>query len=621
MYSIVYNNKFIANAYFEGSVDHDTFMEEVNFLKIRFFTYDGKSKGFIVPDNRIQELVLWFKKFNKIFFFSEEASEKYNKIIDKPLNIKFNRRLQIDFSKYLKEGVELYDFQKEGVKLLLSKNRGYLADEPGLGKSVESITAFSFLHANNLIDGIFLVVKNNLQQHWKREILSKSSIFVEDDIKIVDRKSFKDLFKTSQDYKILILSSDIVGDVFASYHKNYSTMKSLAEFRWKVMVDIKKDWGKNSICLIIDEAHEFKNVKAIKTKALNAHKRFFDYSYLLSATPAINYFEDFWSGMSLLDEGIISMPYNAFKIDISTKIGEGKYGIYNIEEYNPDKIHEYKQKFNFYVIKRLKSELPEMKAKQIIKPVYLKMSGKQEHIYQSVVSEILYKLENEYDYIQADHLPFKSIYNKFSYVIQAVDNIELLKGKITSESNIYNKINAWSIEDDVRFTYLKQELKEYIEDFEKKIIIFDPHPTTLNSLAEKFKKYNPLVIHGQEDKDTKNERQYKIDQFNDIDSDNRLLLISSYIGGVGFNLHYACHRCISWSLPYDTTLYRQLIDRIYRITSTEDAIVENLLLDNTIDLIRYELNTGRLLLNDNLFKKEVTPEYLKNLFLGRIGSK
>jgi hypothetical protein len=211
-----------------------------------------------------------------------------------------------------------------------------------------------------------------------------------------------------------------------------------------------------------------------------------------------------------------------------------------------------------------------------------------------------------------------AILNKFPYILQAVDNIELLKEKIDSEDvSLKVLIDSWNIEKDIRFKYLKEVITDWVGTQNKKLIIFDPHPLTLNNLASKFKEYKPLVIHGRLN-DSREERNEKYNSFNDIASENKLLFVSSKVGGASRNLHFACNRLISWSLPYDTTLYRQLIDRIYRITSTENAIIENLILNRTVDNFRYLVNTGRLILNDLFLKQEMTREKLKDLLIGRI---
>ena len=88
------------------------------------------------------------------------------------------------------------------------------------------------------------------------------------------------------------------------------------------------------------------------------------------------------------------------------------------------------------------------------------------------------------------------------------------------------------------------------------------------------------------------------------------------MGGAGLNLHHACRRIIFFTLPYDATLTRQAQDRVYRVTSEYDSIVEMLVLDHSIDNIRHQRNISRVALNDDFLNKDLSLEEIKQLFLG-----
>jgi superfamily II DNA or RNA helicase len=401
----------------------------------------------------------------------------------------------------------------------------------------------------------------------------------------------------------------LLGDIFASYKKVDKSIKKLSSLHWnKPFVDIKEKWNKNNIALIIDESHELKSTKAVRTKALLAHKDYFNYRYLLSATPAINKFEDWWTGMFILDKGVIQFSENAFKIYIANDIGDN-YSIFNIRTYNKRHINDVKSKLQMHVLKRLKKDLPEVKTKQIIKPIYLRMTQKQYELYRSFIHNEVVRLKEEFDTITA-----RLIFQKYPYLVQIIDNPMLLVDKVENDE-VNNKLRKWKFEEDARLVYLKSTLEDYIDNLNEKVIIFDNHPVTLSKLADMFSKYNPLVLHGQLKDDAK-ERQRKIDLFNDKKSLNKLFLISTQIGGAGLNLHYACRRIIFYTLPNDATLTRQAQDRIYRVTSEHDSIVEMLIFDHSIDLIRYNRNISRIELNDNFLNKPLSDDEINRLFLG-----
>lgn len=475
--------------------------------------------------------------------------------------------------------------------------------------TIESIGLFSQLYKENKIDGIFIVVKIGTSYNWKKEILKFSNIFKEEDIEIILNKNKIKPFEKNKNKKIIIISNHLLRYVFASYRKDYSKIK-LSKIRWnKSYVDIFDKWNKNSLALIIDEVHEFKNSSSLRSKSIQAHKNFFEYRFILSATPAINYFENYWNQFNILDESIIPYSENAFKIYISKEIGD-KYSSYTIREYNHKNIKEIKDRISPFIIQRLKKDLPEVKTKQFIKPIYLEMSEKQRKLYDIFIDYTIKELKKEYDFID-----LKLIFEKyFAYILQIIDNPLLLEGKINDEK--FNKLlNSWKITDDSRFIYTKSVLKTYIEDFDEKVILFDNHPKTLDFLYEQFKKYNPLIVHGhtKDNEETKLEKQ---DLFNDKNSKYKLFLLSSLIGGSSWNLENACRRELFYILPYDTTITRQAFDRVYRITSKYDSIIEMLIIDKSIDNLRYLKNVKRIEINDNFLRKNLSEDEIKSLFLG-----
>jgi hypothetical protein len=88
--------------------------------------------------------------------------------------------------------------------------------------------------------------------------------------------------------------------------------------------------------------------------------------------------------------------------------------------------------------------------------------------------------------------------------------------------------------------------------------------------------------------------------------------------GVGTNFNKGGRRCILYTSPNDAVLYAQLLDRMYRINNEWDAIVEILLYDHSLDLIRYYRNINRLELNNTFLNKNLDKDSLKKLLEGAL---
>jgi len=76
----------------------------------------------------------------------------------------------LTFDKYneilAEEGKKLYNHQEEGIKFLLSRNGCILADDMGLGKSIQSIIAALESGAERIL----VVCPSSAKINWEREI-------------------------------------------------------------------------------------------------------------------------------------------------------------------------------------------------------------------------------------------------------------------------------------------------------------------------------------------------------------------------------------------------------------------------------------------------------------------
>lgn len=569
---------------FTRYVDREDFLEINSQLKSLYIFYNSNIKGWSINKNKVSEIydLLTSKLRIDIDISKIEMPENTNNGV-RVLKTTFTRKSKFDDDVLQ---VKLYDYQKEDVLWLLKRTRALVASDPGTGKTIESIATFSQLKKDKKIDSVFMLVKNNLTYHWYREILEYSSLYKESDILIVTNKNKKDLFKNNVP-EIVICPNHIFKDVVQNIPSNIS---------------IKDLWFKKSICLVIDECHEFKNMKAKKTESLFSVLDNFNYRYLLSATPAINAFEDWYSQMNILDPSIIPLSELKFKIDIARTIGTD-FDPYKITSYKPERLKQYVNSFKPWVIKRIKSELPEMKTKQFIKPIYFEMSDTHRKLYNIIKEAYIKKAKEEGGKIQ-----YKDIENKYPYLMMAIDNPSLLVSRIKEESDTAFKVldillQKWDIEEYSKLNYLDSFLKDKIEIENEKVIIFDTHPLTLDQLYDRYEIYNPLIIHGRL-KQSNEERQEIVDKFNDINSKHKLILLNVQTGGTGLNLQKSCNTIIYYNLPYDTTLTRQSLDRTYRISSTRDSFVEILCYGETFDEIRMKKNLKRINDNDYIFKND-----------------
>jgi ATP-dependent DNA helicase len=488
----------------------------------------------------------------------------------------------------------------------------------GLGKSIMSIFTFSQLYKEGKIDSIFLVSKNGLSYHWLREILMFSNVFKKEDILLVNNENKKKVFTENKDKKIIITPNHLLADIFVSYRKKQKKFdekkKKLkrinnSDRRWgRKYFSIKNEWDKKSIQLIVDEAHCFKNSNSTMSKSLECFISEFDYRGFLSGTPSINRFEEFYFQMKLLDPYIFNQTEGSFLISIAKRIGD-PFNPWAIQSYNEQKILEYKDRLKMNCLKMVKEDLPEMKTRRIIKKVFVELNPIQKQIYDYYSNQ-----ETTENKANNRKITRENIFRYFMKVCQTVDNTLLLEAK--SRNDYINKLlSRYDFSDDPRLEYLDEYLKESIEDQNEKVVIFDTHPLTLDMLEERYYKYKPITIHGSKNT-TEQERQTAQDIFNDKNSECKLILLSSLTSSTGINLQKGSHKVVFFTTPWNTTDYRQALDRTYRITSEKDTIVVILVFAETIDEVRVERNLNRTEFNDTYLNKELNEEDISRLLNG-----
>ncbi|MER8912818.1 DEAD/DEAH box helicase [Mesorhizobium sp. M0761] len=132
---------------------------------------------------------------------------------------------------------------------------------------------------------------------------------------------------------------------------------------------------------------------------------------------------------------------------------------------------------------------------------------------------------------------------------------------------------------DRKFFELEKLIFDLVKVQKKKLLIFTEYRATQNYLLTRIKTAIgtlPAQIHGGMSVD---EKQAAIAAF----EENVEILISTEAGGEGLNLQRNCHVMVNYDLPWNPARLQQRIGRLYRYGQTEKVIVINLAARDTID--------------------------------------
>jgi hypothetical protein len=603
---------YYADTYFQLSVSAEDYSEDNNTLfKQLYLKFNFSTKTWLIESKKIEEVLLWFEKYNIQYILQDSAKEKLEEIRNsykREVEIYRNREFN---SSILNENIVPYNYQLDVINWMLQRSACLNTLEPGLGKTFCAISVFAQLYKQKEIDGIIILVPIGLSFHWLRQIIEFTNAFKEEDIQIINNEEKFQCFNKFKDKKILIIRHDLLSDVIASYKKDYNKLRSLKNIRWSTsdFVDIKKEWNKENIYCLVDECHSFNHLSAIKTKALFSIKKYFKYRFLLTATPSINGFEYIYPLIKFVDNSIIRYDENSFKIWISKSIGN-KWDKYAITSYNSENVAKVMKDYRHVFIQLRKEDLEEVKTKKFIKQIECDLTYLQKQIYKKIVERELKFLYEEHDTIS-----WKLLLSKIHLILEVFDNPELLKQKQYDDIELNSLLKKWNLKDDPKIIYLKNRVEEICDNQDKKLIIYDIHPFTIDMLEGLLSKYFPLKIHGAlKVKDKEKDRQEKQDLFN-FDKKHKILLLSLYTSSAGINLQYGANNIIINTLSWDATLFRQSQDRIDRINSKEDSHIELPYYPLSLDNLRMQRNFSRVELNSKM-DKELSQEELNRLLKG-----
>lgn len=259
---------------------------------------------------------------------------------------------------WLYDSVEYYPHQIEGVRTLARRTSFLLADDMGLGKSLQALTIFIVDVVMGLSRQAIVVCPVTLKGNWADEIVKFT------------RVPFRVLEGTpTQRQKTLIEFAEIDGPKILVV--NYEQLKGHLPQLNAMNFDVA----------IFDEAHYIKNQGSQRTKA--SHALMTRRSFLLTGTPMLNHVDDLWSLLHKIDPK--RWPYYYSFINRYAVFGGYKdkkiVGVKN-EKALVEQLHD-------VMLRRLKKDVLDLPDVQIIER-RVDLTKEQQAIYDQIVTDLKY---------------------------------------------------------------------------------------------------------------------------------------------------------------------------------------------------------------------------------------
>lgn len=457
----------------------------------------------------------------------------------------------------------LRPYQLEGLNWLNALDDlnfgGCLADDMGLGKSIQ-IIAFVLTQRKKVKQNTnLLVVPSTLVFNWQQELERFAP-----DIKLhIVHGANRDKHTEEFDQYEIILTTygTLISDIrfLKDYHFNY---------------------------IFLDESQNIKNPETQRYKAvrlLNARNRI-----VITGTPIENNTFDLFSQLSFACPGLLGSK-QFFRDTFSIPIDTFKYS---------KRARELQQKVKPFIMRRTKEEVATELPEKTEMVVYCEMNEEQRGIYDTYEKEFR-------DYISAissDELKRSpmNVLRGLTRLRQICDAPALLNNEaLTGKSSA--KIDT---------------LLEQIETKSPhhKILVFSQFVSMLDLIAEQLKQRDIGYEMLTGSTPTRN-RGTIVDSFQN-NPGKRIFLISLKAGGTGLNLTAADYVYIvdPWWNP---AVENQAIDRAHRIGQDKKVIAVRLICSNTVEEKIMQMQEDKQVLADNLVKtgNALIPALSKNELL------
>lgn len=449
-------------------------------------TFDTVTKDWKIPVAQVENVVNVLRDFG--FSFSPAVIEAFGArvILKKKIERIKGGLFRPNEIALLKEiNLPFYLYQEIGAGFMAVAESSLLGDQPGLGKTLQTIGSTKITHSNKNLIFCPMSVKKTWQEELEKWYPGATSIIVGG-----TPKQRAEQWGTDVNYYI------------CNYH--------LLQRDLKVMKSVKWDHG------VADEATCISNPKSQTAKNLKKLK--FKYKNALTGTPLSNSVEDIWSIMDWVQPGLLGTYWQFIEEYCIRDRFNAITGYKNLSKL--------KEKIGPFMLRRLKKDVLIELPPKTFENIYVEFSDTERKLYNQIKEELTEELQAAGMF---DNSNLQSALVKIVRLTQMADSSELING--TQESS---KLEA-----------LKETLKIALANDEK-AIIFTSYREMALILMRELEMYKPLLIAGGVSPE---ERDANRKMFNEDDEHKILIMTSAGSMGLNLQRATSVfHYDIPWSI-------------------------------------------------------------------------
>ena len=478
----------------------------------------------------------------------------------------------------------LRDYQLNGVKWLISLYQnglnGILADQMGLGKTVQTIAFLCHMRGKGIMGPFMVLGPLSTLPNWVAEFERWAP-----DFPVV-------LYHGSKDERASIRATRLRGGnkigatfpvVVTSYEIAIADIKFLAKFHWKYVV--------------VDEGHRLKNMNCRLIRELRTLNT--DNKLLLTGTPLQNNLTELWSLLNFLLPDVFSSLENFESwFDFAANVGqEGADKEIVAHEQRSKVISKLHAILKPFLLRRIKSDVETSLPGKMEIILYANMSEKQREVNQQLRDKTLAAEMAKSKARGGGGASMTSLNNMLMQMRKNCNHPDLITAPF--EGSVFFPSSDQLVADCGKMALLDRLLTRLLAGGHK-VLIFSQMTSMLDILDAYFEEHGVLAMRI-DGSVSWQERQERMRRFN-TEEDAKIFLLSTRAGGLGINLT-AADTCIIYDSDWNPHQDLQAMDRCHRIGQTRPVLVLRLATAHSVEGKMLRRANSKLMLEKLVIKK------------------
>lgn len=442
--------------------------------------------------------------------------------------------------------VEHYEHQIETALKALRDMRGraLLADEVGLGKTIEAGIIMKELILRGMVRSVMVLTPASLTEQWREELENK----------------FHEAFQVMET------------------PAQWQEVATAEQGRWIVSLDRAKLKHQSDAILareydliVIDEAHKLKNRTTLAWQFVNQVRK--RYVLLLTATPVQNDLMELYSLITILAPGQLG-TVRAFR----------RHFLEQADARQPKNTRSLRRLLNDVMIRNRRSKVDIQFPKRQAAIYHLAMSEPEWQLY-SDVTDYIRRRFRDVDSNKHLRLTLVTLQRELSSSPQAVASTlrKMVQDRAHGEKTRAELQRFLTLAESIPVGRKLTAVKEILQRYPGKFLIFTEYRQTLDTIVRHLQEggIQTVGFHGGLSIEQK---EAAVVAF----KGNMRVMVSTESGAEGRNLQF-CHQLINYDLPWNPMRVEQRIGRLHRLGQEKDVKIFNLSCNETIEAHVIEL--------------------------------